>query len=71
MAAEFIRRMNRKVHGDDASAVTIVEQSAARPGGHRPVHEGGLGFGFKWDMGWTNDTLQHMSLCTEAIATAR
>ena len=60
-AVEFLRRMNRKVYGDDPSVMTIAEESTAWPGVSRPAHEGGLGFGFKWNMGWMHDTLKYFA----------
>ena len=58
---DFLRRLNTTVYGDDPSLMTIAEESTAWPGVSRPVHEDGLGFGFKWNMGWMHDTLQYMS----------
>ncbi|MEO1688641.1 MAG: 1,4-alpha-glucan branching protein GlgB, partial [Pseudomonadota bacterium] len=60
-AIEFLRRMNREVYGDDPSVMTIAEESTAWPGVSRPAHDGGLGFGFKWNMGWMHDSLQYMA----------
>ncbi|MEM6439748.1 MAG: 1,4-alpha-glucan branching protein GlgB [Pseudomonadota bacterium] len=59
-AVEFLRRVNREVYGDDPSVMTIAEESTAWPGVSRPAHEGGLGFGFKWNMGWMHDTLEYI-----------
>jgi len=59
-AVEFLRRVNREVYGDDPSVMMIAEESTAWLGVSRPAHEGGLGFGFKWNMGWMHDTLQYM-----------
>ena len=58
-AVDFLRRMNAEVYGDDASVMTVAEESTAWPGVSRPAHEGGLGFGFKWNMGWMHDTLKY------------
>ncbi len=60
-AVEFLRRVNKEVYGDDASVMTIAEESTAWPGVSRPAHEGGLGFGFKWNMGWMHDSLEYIS----------
>ncbi len=59
-AVEFIRRLNTVVYGDDASIMTIAEESTAWPGVSKPVDAGGLGFGYKWNMGWMHDTLDYM-----------
>ncbi|MEM6357422.1 MAG: 1,4-alpha-glucan branching protein GlgB, partial [Pseudomonadota bacterium] len=60
-AIAFLQRVNREVYGVDGSVMTVAEESTAWPGVSRPVHEGGLGFGFKWNMGWMNDTLRYIS----------
>ena len=60
-AIAFMRRMNAVFYAKAPSAMTIAEESTAWPGVSRPVHDGGLGFGFKWNMGWMNDTLDYMS----------
>ncbi|WP_116131022.1 1,4-alpha-glucan branching protein GlgB [Tropicimonas sp. IMCC34043] len=59
-AIDLLRRMNIEAYGDDASVMTVAEESTAFPGVTRPVHDGGLGFGFKWNMGWMHDTLDYM-----------
>jgi 1,4-alpha-glucan branching enzyme len=60
-AVEFLRAMNKAVYGAHPGVFTVAEESTAWPGVSRPVHEGGLGFGFKWNMGFMHDTLQYMS----------
>jgi 1,4-alpha-glucan branching enzyme len=59
-AVTFLQRVNRDVYGTHPGAITIAEESTAWPGVSQPVHTGGLGFGFKWNMGWMNDTLAYM-----------
>ncbi|ACI99144.1 1,4-alpha-glucan branching protein GlgB [Rhodospirillum centenum] len=63
-AIDFLRRMNELVYGSDegqgGSAVTVAEESTAWPGVSRPTYVGGLGFGYKWNMGWMHDTLRYM-----------
>ena len=58
-AMALLRGMNTAVYGDDASVMTVAEESTAFPGVSKPVDQGGLGFGFKWNMGWMNDTLSY------------
>ena len=59
-AVRFIRDTNHLLATEHPSAVTIAEESTAWGGVSRPVTEGGLGFNFKWNMGWMHDTLQYM-----------
>jgi 1,4-alpha-glucan branching enzyme len=58
-AIEFLRQLNRDVHALGAS--TFAEESTAWPGVSHPTYSGGLGFTYKWNMGWMNDTLAYMS----------
>ncbi|NWF81653.1 MAG: 1,4-alpha-glucan branching protein GlgB [Chloroflexi bacterium] len=58
-AIMFLRQFNAEVYKNYPDAQTIAEESTAWPMVSRPVYVGGLGFGFKWDMGWMNDTLQY------------
>lgn len=60
-AIAFMRRMNETVYAADDSILTAAEESTAFPGVSAPTDAGGLGFGFKWNMGWMNDTLRYMS----------
>ncbi|HEX3861907.1 MAG TPA: 1,4-alpha-glucan branching protein GlgB [Stellaceae bacterium] len=60
-AIAFLRRMNELVFGDATGATTAAEESTAWPMVSRPLYVGGLGFGFKWNMGWMHDTLGYMS----------
>jgi 1,4-alpha-glucan branching enzyme len=60
-AIEFLKELNTIVHGACPGALMIAEESTAWPGVSRPVHLGGLGFGFKWNMGWMHDTLSYFS----------
>lgn len=59
-AIAMMRRMNETVYGECPGILTVAEESTAFPGVSRPVNWGGLGFGFKWNMGWMNDTLSYM-----------
>ena len=60
-AASFLREMNTHTYGDFPGTITVAEESTAWPGVSRPVDGGGLGFGYKWNMGWMHDTLSYMS----------
>jgi 1,4-alpha-glucan branching enzyme len=60
-AIEFIRRCNTELFGRHPTATTIAEESTAWPMVSRPVDAGGLGFGYKWNMGWMHDTLNYIS----------
>jgi len=57
----FLRRLNEEVYRNYPDVQTIAEESTAWPMVSRPTYVGGLGFGFKWDMGWMHDTLEYMS----------
>jgi 1,4-alpha-glucan branching enzyme len=59
-AEAFLKELNRIVYGVFPDRMTIAEESTAWPGVSGPVHKGGLGFGFKWNMGWMNDTLDYI-----------
>ncbi len=60
-AVAFLQEMNATVYKRAPGAVTIAEESTSWPGVTRATHLGGLGFGFKWDMGWMHDTLGYIS----------
>jgi 1,4-alpha-glucan branching enzyme len=59
-AIAFLQRMNHESYGQNPGIVTIAEESTAFPGVSQPSHTGGLGFGFKWNMGFMHDTLQYL-----------
>ncbi|MGY6412113.1 MAG: 1,4-alpha-glucan branching protein GlgB [Alkalilacustris sp.] len=59
-AIDLMRRTNTVVYGEVPGILTAAEESTSFPAVSRPVHEGGLGFGFKWNMGWMNDTLRYV-----------
>jgi 1,4-alpha-glucan branching enzyme len=58
-AIEFLRKVNEAVYAEYPGAMTIAEESTAWPMVSRPTYVGGLGFGFKWNMGWMHDTLEY------------
>ena len=60
-AIAFLKRFNEAVYRAHPDALTIAEESTAWPMVSRPTYVGGLGFGFKWNMGWMHDTLHYMS----------
>ena len=60
-AIEFLKQLNQICYDETPGIMTIAEESTAFPGVSRPVDTGGLGFGFKWNMGWMNDSLSYMS----------
>ncbi len=59
-AIGFLQRMNEITYGEVPGIMTVAEESTAFPGVSAPTDQGGLGFGFKWNMGWMNDTLSYM-----------
>ncbi|MFN3823701.1 MAG: 1,4-alpha-glucan branching protein GlgB [Pseudorhodobacter sp.] len=59
-AIALLQRVNIEAYGTCPGIMTVAEESTAFPGVSRPVNHGGLGFGFKWNMGWMNDTLAYM-----------
>jgi 1,4-alpha-glucan branching enzyme len=59
-AISFLQRLNLEVFGRQPGVQTYAEESTSWPGVSRPVWLGGLGFGFKWDLGWMHDTLDYL-----------
>jgi 1,4-alpha-glucan branching enzyme len=58
-AVSFLKELNEVVHVREPGVVSAAEESTAWPGVSRPTYLGGLGFGFKWNMGWMHDTLDY------------
>jgi 1,4-alpha-glucan branching enzyme len=61
-AIAFLQELNRLTHGEVPGTITSAEESSAWPGVTRPVHAGGLGFTYKWNMGWMHDMLDYVRL---------
>jgi 1,4-alpha-glucan branching enzyme len=61
-AIDFMKKLNEVVYGKFPGIMMIAEESTAWPLVTKPKHEGGLGYGYKWNMGWMHDTLEYMSL---------
>jgi len=61
-AIGMLQEMNSTAYGLHSGIMTAAEESTSYPGVSRPVDHGGLGFGFKWNMGWMNDTLSYMEM---------
>jgi 1,4-alpha-glucan branching enzyme len=59
-AIGFLQQLNMLTHGEHPGTITAAEESTAWPGVSRPVHLGGLGFTYKWNMGWMHDILQYI-----------
>jgi 1,4-alpha-glucan branching enzyme len=59
-AVDFLKRTNEAVYADGAGAITVAEESTTWPKVSEPIYLGGLGFGYKWNMGWMHDTLDYM-----------
>ncbi|MEW6982830.1 1,4-alpha-glucan branching protein GlgB [Colwelliaceae bacterium 6471] len=59
-AIDLLQQVNRRAYFNYPGVMMVAEESTAWPGVSKPVDSGGLGFGFKWNMGWMNDTLKYM-----------
>ncbi len=60
-AIAFLRRVNELVFGESSGATSVAEELTAWPMVSRPTYVGGLGFGYKWNLGWMHDTLHYMA----------
>jgi len=59
-AVDFLKQFNREVYAQFPDVLTAAEESTSWPKVSRPLYDGGLGFGYKWDMGWMHDTLAYL-----------
>jgi 1,4-alpha-glucan branching enzyme len=59
-AIDFLRELNALTHGQHPGSLTVAEESTAFPSVSRPAYLGGLGFTYKWNMGWMNDILEYV-----------
>ncbi|MGI9420239.1 MAG: 1,4-alpha-glucan branching protein GlgB [Geminicoccaceae bacterium] len=59
-AIDLLKRMNELAYGEHDGVMTVAEESTSWPGVSKPTYAGGLGFGYKWNMGWMHDTLLFM-----------
>nr|WP_268939931.1 1,4-alpha-glucan branching protein GlgB [Parahaliea maris] len=59
-AITLLKEVNRRIYARHPGVLMVAEESTAWPGVSQPVDSGGLGFGFKWNMGWMNDSLRYM-----------
>jgi len=60
-AVAFLKELNEVLHREEPGVISAAEESTAWPGVSRPTYLGGLGFGFKWNMGWMHDTLDYFN----------
>jgi 1,4-alpha-glucan branching enzyme len=60
-AIDFLKQLNAEVYAQNPGTLVVAEESTAWPGVSRPTFDGGLGFGFKWNMGWMHDVLEYFS----------
>ena len=60
-AIDFLKDTNERIYKNFPGVMMVAEESTAWPGVSKPTYSGGLGFGFKWNMGWMNDSLEYVS----------